>query len=105
MFLNSFYIINIIKKPAANTVLKTIFAFYSIDNTSLKLPWAALKYCRIGDSCAVPRTLFVLQLACVTFACTMVTFLSWLTSDVNKERKSCELRVYQRKTDWEERIE
>ena len=38
MFLNSFYIITIIKKPAANTVLKTIFAFYSIDNSSLKLP-------------------------------------------------------------------
>ena len=62
MFLNSFYIITIIKKPAANTVLKTIFAFYSIDNSSLKLPWAALKYCRIGDSCAVPVSF-------VTFAC------------------------------------
>ena len=62
MFLNSFYIITIIKKPAVNTVRKTIFAFYSIDNSSHKLPWAALQYCRIGDSCAVPVSF-------VTFAC------------------------------------
>ena len=74
MFLNSFYIITIIKKPTANTVLKTIFAFYSIDNSSLKLPWAALKYFRIGDSCAV--TVSFVTFAWLEGDCVHVGFVS-----------------------------